>query len=361
MKHVLLFSCEPGGAEVLIPVITLLKKNSYKISVLAYGQAAERFKRRMISYNEIGQVGKDDASIFDDLNPDFIITSATSHPSKDMSEKYIWQTARKVGIKTLAFLDQWQNYAIRFSGISENERLRYLPDYINCINDIGRQEMLHEGFPRNKLVCFGHPYLSSIRDYAKRIERENVKRKLGLRNDPTVHLFVSEPIREYYKGSRGYDQYEVLSLFLDSLTRRVNEKHCSLIVKLHPKDDAKKFRTIQDKFEQTDMQFIQNELTSLECISIADYVYGMTSVMLIEAYLLDKRVLSLQPNLKIDDPLVLSRYDYINKISSYGDNDFHGAFRKRNATNEFTFQFSNNRFLDFLHDELCDMERISTR
>ena len=94
-KKILFFSCEPGGAEVLIPVINLLQSKSFEVTVATYGYAVERFKKKNISYVEIEPINKDDISIFEKFKPDLVISSATSLPHKDMSEKYLWQNAKK--------------------------------------------------------------------------------------------------------------------------------------------------------------------------------------------------------------------------------------------------------------------------
>jgi len=142
-KSILFFSCEPGGAEVLIPVIKLLTEQpDYFVSVVGYGFALSRFAAKDVDVIEIEPVARGDFDLFTKFAPDILITSATSLPSRDMSEKYLWVNAREAGIPSIAFLDQWQNYAIRFSGAHDDERLAFLPDMINCINDVGRAEMI---------------------------------------------------------------------------------------------------------------------------------------------------------------------------------------------------------------------------
>ena len=145
LKKVLLFSCEPGGAEVIVPVAKLLAETrDYDVTVTGYGYAIERFERHQIPYTLVEKIEKNDNEFLNRFTPDLLITSATSIPAKDMSEKHLWYLAKNAGIKSIAMLDQWQNYSIRFSGTSDKEWLAYLPDAINCINDIGKKEMIGE-------------------------------------------------------------------------------------------------------------------------------------------------------------------------------------------------------------------------
>jgi hypothetical protein len=313
-KVILFFSCEPGGAEVLIPVIKLVaKETSHQVIVLGYGLGAERFARKGVEYIEVSRVVENDPTIMNTYRPDLIITSATSLPNFDMSEKYLWHNARLAGVPTIAFLDQWQNYTIRFSGPSTAERMTYLPDYINCINTIAEREMIAEGFDPRILIKFGQPYLSSLRDDAKLINTHEIIKGLGILSNQRVILFASEAIREHYGRSRGYDQYDALRLFLDLMT--ISAMGARLLIKLHPKDTVTEYERILAEYDGLSPLIVTNNLTSVECIKIAAEVYGMTSIMLIEAFVLGKKVVSLQPGLQVEDAMILSRLGLIQKIT----------------------------------------------
>jgi len=305
MIKVLFFTCEPGGAEVLIPVIQfMLQDNEYQVIVLGYGFAVDRFKKKSIVFEHIEAIEKNDFKLLVQYKPDYIITSATSLPAKDMSEKYLWHNAKIKKIPTMAFLDQWQNYAIRFSGVNAGEELMYQPDYINCINDISKEEMINEGFAEHKLLELGQPYLSELNSHS--INSDEILSVLGVDRKKEVVLFVSEAVEEHFGLELGYTQYETLDYIIHN-DHFLHDKQ--LIVKLHPKDDISKYHKYDNVI------FIQNELSSLEVISISDYVLGMSSIMLIEAFILNKKVLSVQLNSK-EDLLLLSRKNYISCVTN---------------------------------------------
>jgi len=310
MRDVLVFSCEPGGAEVLVPVVRLLS-GEYRVTVAAYGHGRVRFGERGVETAEIAPVGKGDRRAIDRFRPDFIITSATSLV-RDMSEKHLWESAREVGIPTLAFLDQWQNYAGRFSGPTAEERLSYLPDHINCINDLGEREMLREGFDPAALVKFGHPSLAEVKERAAALDPQRIRERLGIPADRKIFLFASEAIREHCGRSRGYDQYDALRLFLRLAA--ASPLRPVPLIKLHPKDEAAHFQAILEEFSTLAPRVATLDPNALECIAVAEEVYGMTSVMLVEAHLLGKRAVSLQPGLVVEDPLVLTRHGMIPRI-----------------------------------------------
>jgi hypothetical protein len=332
---VLFFSCEPGGAEVLAPVIKEMQKdNSCEVVVVGYGYAIDRFQKQNINFDIINAINKNDFSLLEQYNPNYIITSATSLPQKDMSEKYLWYNAKQKNIPTMAFLDQWQNYAIRFSGVSEDEYMIYQPDFINCINDIGKKEMLHLGFGGDKLLELGQPYLSTIKDKVKSINTKDIKNTLQLDAEKEIVLFVSEAIEEHFGNRRGYTQYSTIEYLLSNNFI----KNRQIILKLHPKDDITKFQQYKN------IIFVQNEYTSLEMIALSDYIIGMTSMMLIEAYILGKKVLSIQLNCN-EDLLFLTRENYIYQIINSFDPIFEDEFKN---SNKFIYQFNKKKFVKLL-------------
>lgn len=336
---VLCFSCEPGGAEVLIPVIRLLEaRKGCRVVVLGYGLGAARFAAKGVEYTEIEPVQKNDPTAIERFCPDLIITSATSLPERDMSEKHLWHNARGQGVATLAFIDQWQNYSQRFSGAMGKERLAYLPDYINCIDEVGEAEMVMEGFPRERLVKLGHPYLSGLMEANAAVDPEEVRRRLGLPPGEMVPLFVSEAIREHYGRSRGYDQYDAFRIFLELCSTQGKRRP---LVKVHPKDSVAGYRELSAGYVDLDPFFVQSDLAPGQCLAIADRVYGMTSILLIEAYVLGKEVVSLQPGLRIEDPLMLSRHGLVKRIGAAEEAT--GRFKPRRST--FSYDFDEENFV----------------
>jgi len=349
MRRVLFFSPEPGGAATLTPVIRLLEQEKeYEIVVTGYGHGLKRFLQNGVKCLEIGNIAKDDMEVIERYEPDFIITSATSLPRFDMSEKHLWHNARKAGIKTFAFIDQWQNYKIRFSGTSDDETLYYLPDYINCIDSTARTEMISEGFSESILYPLGHPYLTELKNAYEALNPEDIYRKLKVQNRPVdperTLLFVSEAIREHFGTVRGYDQYQVLEYFLENIRKSAPE--ALVLVKLHPKDDIKNFDEITSQFKDINPIYCQDDLSSLECLHASNYIFGMTSMMLIEGFILGKVIVSLQPGLKIEDPLVLTRKRKIPLLKDHEEFDVFG-FCAGN-TNDFNINFDKEIFLNFL-------------
>jgi hypothetical protein len=344
-SKIVFFSCEPGGAEILSPVIMhFMGLPQFTVQTLAYGHATLRFEKNGIPFEEIKPVLKNDQGFVESYRPDLIITSATSLPFKDMSERHLWLLAKQGGIPSFALLDQWQNYVIRFSGVEADENLKYLPDYINCINEIGMREMVEYGFDPARLVKLGHPYLSGLRDKTFALDRSAIQKKLGLKRDRLTLLFASEALLEHYGHTRGYTQYEALGLFLKICKAK---EDINIVLKLHPKDSIEKYQEMIE-VSGLNIKLIQNELTSVECIAISDEVYGMTSIMLVEAYILGKKVVSLQPNLLVTDECVLSRHGLILRVED------ERSINANAVNGHFDFQWMKSEFVDFVESVMLE-------
>ncbi|MBO8164291.1 MAG: hypothetical protein H0Z34_11320 [Brevibacillus sp.] len=346
MKTVLFFSCEPGGAEVLVPVIHLLQgQDEYNVVVVSYGQGAPIFEKHGIEYIPGRAYDRNDYTLFERHKPDAIITSASSFPRKDMTERYLWYNAKQLGIPSIAFLDVLQGYELRFCDELDFGKLIYFPDYINCINETGKQELISLGISTDRLKVFGHPFQSEMKLRFRHFDPAPLRKRYGYKQDDKVLLFVSQPIYEYYGDGLGFTQYTVLKYFLEMVCKqKANER---IIIKLHPKERKEEFHGLLACYPHLQATIVQNEIPSIDCILIADFVFGMYSTMLTQAYVLDKSVVSFLPGRKVE--YFMTKYDYIHCIESFEegyDYDNHCSYLKN--CKPFEYFFDKHEFLEFL-------------
>jgi len=318
MAYILSYAREAGGAEVVAPVIKILNKK-YEILLLAKDYACERFKHHELKVIEI----KSFEDILDVIKkkgmPGVILTSATSLPWNDMNEKYLWEWGRKNKVPSVAIVDQWQNYALRFSGEKEEERLRYLPDRICIMDEYSKNEAVKEGIPKDRVIVTGQPSfdrLASCRINFK--DKEKIRNLLGVSKDEILVTFVSEAIHRDFKDSLGYNEADTLNCIISSLLNLLQEGHrFALVVKLHPQNRIEDFEQINfEKFKMLKIRIISKEVHPLDLIMSSDIVVGMSSILLVESILLKKPTISLQLNAKKDDNLVATKVGAIPLITN---------------------------------------------
>jgi hypothetical protein len=319
------FSREAGGAEVLAPVIIALQKKHHVI-VLAKDYAENIFAKYSLSFMEIGGYSPSLMQHLIDKHgrPSLVLTSAVSLPWRDMTEKYLWKWSAEARIPSIAVLDQWHNYAIRFSGVGKNEHLKYLPDHVCVMDEYAEKDMIREGIPKTKIVVTGQPAFDSIPKYKKTFLKEGyskIRKKLGIKDEKMI-LFVSESLKRDFGNSLGYTEVTTLQAVLNTLKRLADENFkFVLVVKLHPQNKKEDFEKIDfDKYRsQFNVKFIHGELLPRDLALCSDVVIGMTSVLLVESILLEKPTLSLQINSKKDDILIATRIGAIPLISNAKD------------------------------------------
>ena len=286
-----------------------LVSDAYEIVFYANGVGARRLDEHSFSFRSVhpSETGFHEILLME--QPSWVVTSASSIVTINPAETMLWRASKHHGIRTLAFLDQWQNYLIRFS--TDGKTIDVLPDFINSIDEIGRREMLSLGFEADRLCCLGQPYLQRFSTALDRVTKHPEKaHRIG---------FVSEPIRQVYGLTRGYDQYDALALACKLLSARADSRELILSVKMHPKESLDQEFVAILEGSKIKFQIVEAGVSPLQFLASINELYGMTSIMLIQAYLAGMRTVSVQPGGGISygsDPLVLTRFGKIELIRS---------------------------------------------
>lgn len=315
-KNILAFAREAGGARAIAPVCRVMRDKGWELLLLAKDHALDIFKNQGLDCVDFPNFDEEILNRLTDKSfgslPTFVFTSATSLPTLDMTEKYLWRWGQRNNIPTAGLVDQWQNYALRFSGRTKKERLAYLPDYIFAMDELAKSEMIKDGIPQDRIVITGQPALDRfIREY-KMMYAKAHKIRRGLKIPPgfIVVTFVAESLKKDFGKSLGYDEQTTLRFLEKTLSdiAAVNKdlKMC-LLIRLHPENKVEEFRWILSRLPTIEKRIIQKELKPFEVIAVSDIVVGMTSIILIEAILVGKITVSLQINSIPDSQSVLTR------------------------------------------------------
>jgi UDP-N-acetylglucosamine 2-epimerase len=316
MKKILFFACDPGGANAIIPLLKPLARQG-KILIFGKGAALKKYQANGLRGGDIDKYLNpiNTATVLRFLqkqSPAIIVTGTSAN---DMTEKYLWQASEQLRIPSLAILDQWMNYGIRFSryGLkdikkySQDKQPQYLPTKILVMDDYAKQRLVKEGIAKEKIVATGNPYFEQILKSKNSFTKGKInklKRSLGVRKNDIVVLFASEPLTLSYGDSKkywGFSEEETLLAIINSLNELMVKTHrgITLLVKLHPKESLNRFnRLLKDLIDNKINIIIEHSRSSLALIMTADLVCGMFSMVLQEAVMLNKPIVSVTIGLK---------------------------------------------------------------
>lgn len=302
---------DPGGAKAILPVIRKITEGNNELINYAYNESKLILENANINYNLLPEKVDVDfiRTIFQAEKPLLLLT-ATSFNELNW-EKYFILEARKLNIYSMAILDYWSNYFLRFS--NEKEKLVYLPDKIAVMDEKAKTDMLDLDFPVDKIVVTGQPAFDSIqadRDNFSMDKKNNIRKSLNIHQNTVFIIFLSQPFKKLYgkKGNPNYLGFDE-DLVLENLIKAL-EKICEkgikifLLIRPHPRE----LESDYDKYK-SDKILIRNSKDGegRDYLMSADLVVGMNSILLVEACYLSCTVVSIQPGLCRPDTLVTNK------------------------------------------------------
>ena len=279
MYKILIYAHDPGGINATKPLEESLRAAGFEV--------VSHFK--ILPENTINN-----------FNPDLIITGTSAN---DKTEKNIWLKAKNKNIKTLAILDHWVNYGIRFSkyGLLEldkfNKNPDIFPDYIIVPNNFAKEEMIKDGVRAEIIFPLGNPHFEQIKLNAP---------KCSEKYTDTI-LFCSEPYIEDY----GAGKEKIAASDIYNFCKKNSLK---LIIKLHPKEDVSKYK----EFEGINVKILK-EAALTELMQKCALTISMTSMVLIEGAILHLPILSYQPSETNPDNFILTKQKVLPFINNYID------------------------------------------
>jgi len=307
--HVLAFAREAGGVKAIAPVLRLIQSSGSPCIVCSKGAGVTVFENHGLdvklidSFSDFEIEGVLSERWGEGVYPTILLTSASSLPYIDMTEKEAWHWAERHGITSTAVLDQWQNYAIRFSGQHEDERLAYQPDICCVMDDIARHGMIQDGFPEERIVVTGQPAFDSLLEFGAGFSKGDqafLRKSLHIEQGRDIVLFCSEALSGSLGGVYGYDEKRVLTALLEILSAHPDSIH--LLVKLHPENVYSDISDVIEKYGSAlPISIIKPGLSAWPYVMISDMVVGMSSILLIESVLLKRKAISIQLNAKLID------------------------------------------------------------
>jgi len=328
-KPIILVICgDPGGANAVIPVIKKLNDdNKTKVCVFSYGQASSLMENNDIP-TQILEKNPTEFSIPEIIrqnHPSLLLASTSFNPA--CLEKKFIRSARVFNIPTLAIVDFWSNYSLRFS---DNEGvLRFIPDSIAVMDEKAYYDMITEGFNPDALVITGQPAfdaLAEIKNTFTKIKRLAIRDLFHVPKNAIFIVFPSQPLSSLYGESDanphflGFTEKTVIQKVIPVLEKisRDSNKCISLLIRLHPRESLEDYQHVNSKVIQV---VVSQEGNPREIVMASDLVLGMNTELLIEACYLGCIVISIQPGLRGKDPLPTNSLGY--SIPVYSESKIH--------------------------------------
>ena len=311
-KQIAVICGDAGGTNAIIPVIDLLlNEANIHLDIFSYREGRKILKKKGLYFTELNETinFNEIIEILQELKIDLLFSDTSLNSLAQTSlelEKLFILAAHKLRIPSLAVLDYWSNYTIRFSDNKKN--LIYLPDKIAIMDNLAYNEMILEKFPSESLVITGQPAFSELINWTEKFNdsrKRQILTSLGVYLDEYVVIFASEPILSGNPLHTQYPRYSeesVLELLISALEKIQLEiiRRIVLVIRPHPKENHTKFQRFVSK---TIRIIISIEEHTRDIVMSADLVTGITSTILIEAAMLGCIVVSLQPGLLIKDIL----------------------------------------------------------
>ncbi len=299
--EILFFVEDPGAANFIFDIPQKVLDEGLTSQLFVSGYASEYLSKRNIAFMEIDQDQNAD-DILSEYSPKLIVVGTSQNPNSIGLD--LIDNGKMMGIPTVGFIDTAADCELRFCGVSKNPN-KHEPDWIIVPDEYTKSALVKLGFSSVKIIVIQNPSYVRVINLAEKynkIGKTKLRRKLNLNSiSKPIIVYIDEyfntldtrlyKTEEYFfTGRPGAETRNevILGELLSSI--EYNKIDAFLIVRLHPKSDKSEYSNFDhdiDKFSSFD--------DPLELIYCADIVVGITSMLLMEAILLGKDVISIIP------------------------------------------------------------------
>jgi hypothetical protein len=286
-----------GGARAILPVLEYMYNHHQNFEIVDHGVLAKLAPAEWPRIS-MSETAKDRLELlFSKKFKALIFTTSV----KDAFTLKLARAASSQGIPVLCLLDNWMNYMHRLKIDGEPA---LIPDVYMVMDDLAKAEAIGEGVPESILRVVGQPALGSLAGEYQRWKKQDRAKYFGSADlDITKKLivFISEPVSND-QGSgpensqyRGYTEKTVLKQFCAEL--QPFAASCQLCIAPHPRDDIAELNILWERCRGKMTGGLLQLKSGRQAIFLADGVAGMASILLYEAWLMSRPVISLQPGL----------------------------------------------------------------
>lgn len=329
VSDVLIYIEDPGAANFLARLASPLKESGISSQVIANGLA--------IKYCQDRNIGHCSGSPLSFLSNNCAFCLVGTSENNDSPGFQLIEDAKARGIVTVGVIDMQVNADKRFCGKS-NDPLKYAPDWLFVPDEMTRDAFIKINYKPERILITGNPHLEYLQDLGKKYAHADLQALRArifpnFKENQFVIGFVAEP-KSIVNPSVSYrsESYEfkgrqdsdfrtliILEEMLDALKEGMPDafnKEASdalkrempdalkrempdaslkpyVVVRLHPKNTLDEFAIIESEVDH-----FSAGGDPLEVVMACDLVVGMTSMLLQEALVLGKPVISVLPRIE---------------------------------------------------------------
>jgi hypothetical protein len=291
MKKTLFLVHDPGGYDVIYPIVERFQQEGLPFDFFCLGPAAlinPLYAQDEKFLNE---------SLVDRLVHNQLICLVTGTSWGNFIEPEAIRLVKSFGLPTFSCIDYWSNYALRFHTKGEY----VFPDYCMIMDDLSKAEAIADGIPQDILHVLGHPGLDAL------ITQQSSGLRTGMdQANKQLHIIVlSQPIEQLYGNYFGYTESIVL-------------EHCARLAQLRPEYSFKvKFHPKDEEAIKLQYAFMSVHGDLMEILNDFDLVIGMSTMGLLQAFIYGKPVISYQPNLQKMDMCITNKLGLSTCLKSF--------------------------------------------
>jgi len=303
-----------GGANAIAPVVKrLMNQGGIQVIPIGYGYAQRVFKEWGIEYKDIGDWKQSDVSVHPmkclldmEGHPDLVLIGTAVQDEKNLNviDQTLISAARVSSTKSLAVIDFWGNERERFSDIV-SEKLEFLPDKIAALDERQKQTLTEIGIGKNKIAITGNPHFDALAQRAEEFteeEKQRIREKIRINWEKLV-FFAGNVF-----GLRGFDlgfwDLDVIR-YLERAIEDLCVAKVGLVIKLHPsiyehasENGLGKIENYVEKYQGR--LIIVKDISSVDLSLACDLTVVIDSTVGIEAVNLNRPVICLRPNPKLE-------------------------------------------------------------
>lgn len=300
-RSLLLYADDPGAANYLAPLPAALSAAGFLVEFLVAPALTRYVADRQIGCRVRNETSPPEALL---ARSDGLVIGTSEDP-RCFGHSLI-ATARRMGIPSLAVIDMEVNAAGRFRGESEDPLL-HAPDFLAVPDSSCRDAYAKLGFPESRMMVCGHPHYDLVRARREAFltqDRRVIRQAVfpGAPTDRPIWLFLAEAIDQinpamsyrspdYTLSGRGSSDFRtaiVLEEVLDAAAVVYPKPY--VVLRLHPKNHPEDFTAYAPDLGETSQSG-----DPLPLVWAADLVIGMTSMLLLETYLLRRPHVAVLP------------------------------------------------------------------